>query len=320
MSQYNIVLFSGNSNIELSEYIAKKLRLKLSGIQVSRFSDGEIQVEIPESVRGNDVYVIQSTCPPHVSDSLMEVLVMIDAIKRSSAKRITAVLPYFGYARQDRRPWSKRVPITARLVANMLTEAGAERVLTIDLHTEQIQGFFNIPVDNLYASPVFADIIKKNVTNPTVVSPDVGGVLRARAFAKQLSTDMVIVDKRRDKSSKSEVMNIIGDVVNKNCVIIDDIVDTAGTICKSAKALKQQGAKSVIACCTHGVLSKSAVNVIEKSELDSIYISNTIPLKKAYNGNKIKPVCISHIIARSIRHIHREDSISSIYPNNWNDL
>ena len=310
-SQSPLALFSGNANRVLSERIADNLNSPLVNLHLGKFSDGEIAVELPSSVRGNDVYIIQPTCQP--SDHLMELLLMIDVIKRSSAKRITAVVPYFGYARQDRRPWSTRVPISARLVANMLTEAGASRILTVDLHSEQIQGFFNIPVDNLYSAPTFACKLKGLVERPLVVSPDVGGVMRARAFSKLLDANMAIVDKRRDKANESEVMNVIGDVADHDCVIIDDIVDTAGTLCQAAAALKQSGAKSVIACATHGVLSGEAYENIQNSELDRIYVSNSIPLNENKHTDKFEEICIASVIARTIQQIHTEDSVQSIY-------
>ena len=310
-SQSPLALFSGNANRVLSERIADNLDSPLANLHLGKFSDGEIAVELPSSVRGNDVYIIQPTCQP--SDHLMELLLMIDVIKRSSAKRITAVVPYFGYARQDRRPWSTRVPISARLVANMLTEAGASRILTVDLHSEQIQGFFNIPVDNLYSAPTFACKLKGLVERPLVVSPDVGGVMRARAFSKLLDANMAIVDKRRDKANESEVMNVIGDVADHDCVIIDDIVDTAGTLCQAAAALKQSGAKSVIACATHGVLSGEAYENIHNSELDRIYVSNSIPLNENKHTDKFEEICIASVIARTIQQIHTEDSVQSIY-------
>jgi ribose-phosphate pyrophosphokinase len=316
MSGYNIALYSGNANPQLSQLVAQKLGTKICKAKVGRFSDNEINVELGQSVRGNDVFIIQPSAPPNPSENLMEILVMIDAVKRSSAKRITAVLPYFGFGRQDRRPWSSRVPITARLVANMLTTAGADRILTIDLHADQIQGFFNIPVDNVYASPIFTNKISKKIQNPTVVSPDVGGVVRARALAKQLNADLAIVDKRRPKDNVSEVMNIIGDVTNRNCVIFDDIVDTAGTLCKAAGALKQNGAKSVYACCTHGVLSGDAVTNIENSQLDGVLVSNTIDVQeKAQKSTKIDIICIAKMLSDSISRIHRENSIRSMYPS-----
>lgn len=314
-SEYHIALYSGNSNTALSRTVASCLNKKISQATVSRFNDNEIHVQLDSSVRGQDVFIIQSSGPPNPSENLMEILVMIDAVRRSSAKRITAVLPYFGFGRQDRRPWSARVPITARLVANMLTTAGADRILTIDLHADQIQGFFNIPVDNVYASPIFTQRIAKKIDNPMVVSPDVGGVVRARALAKQLNAELAIIDKRRPSTNVSEVMNIIGEVEGRNCVIFDDIVDTAGTLCKAAGALKEGGAISVYACCTHGVLSKDAVHKVEDSALDGLLVSNTIDVdKKASMSTKIDVLCVSQMLADSISRIHQENSIQSMYP------
>lgn len=314
-AEYNIALYTGNANRPLSEAVANCLNKELSKANVSRFHDNEIQVQLDSSVRGQDVFIIQPSGPPNPSENLMEILVMIDAVKRSSAKRITAVLPYFGFGRQDRRPWSSRVPITARLVANMLTTAGADRILTIDLHADQIQGFFNIPVDNVYASPIFTKKINRKINNAMVVSPDIGGVVRARALAKQLDTELAIIDKRRPSANISEVMNIIGDVKGRNCVIFDDIVDTAGTLCKAAEALKEGGAISVYACCTHGVLSNGAVDRVENSALDGLLVSNTINVsEKAAQSSKIDILCVSKMLANSISRIHQENSIQSMYP------
>jgi ribose-phosphate pyrophosphokinase len=268
MSQENLMVFTGNANPTLAEGVAVQLSIPLGKAVVSRFSDGEIVVEINENVRGKDVYVLQSTCAP-TNDHLMEIMLMVDALKRSSAGRITAVLPYYGYSRQDRRPRSARVAISAKVVANMLQEAGVDRVLIMDLHADQIQGFFDIPVDNIYASPILlSDLVEKHYDDLLVVSPDVGGVVRARALAKRLNCDLAIIDKRRPKANVSEVMNIIGEVEGRNCVIMDDMVDTAGTLTKAAEVLKERGAKKVIAYCTHAVLSGPAIDRIAKSPLD----------------------------------------------------
>src|SRR6476619_4157115 len=278
MAYENLMVFTGNANPALAEGVAKNLGIPLGKAVVSKFSDGEVMVDINENVRGKDVFVLQSTCAP-TNDSLMEIILMVDALKRASAGRITAAIPYFGYARQDRRPRSARVPITAKVVADMLTTVGVNRVMTMDLHADQIQGFFNIPVDNIYATPILlGDLWKQNHENLLVVSPDVGGVVRARAIAKRLDSDLAIIDKRRPKANVSEVMNIIGDVKGRSCVIMDDIVDTAGTLCKAAQALKDNGAMKVIAYCTHAVLSGGAVERIANSELDSLIVTDTIPL------------------------------------------
>ena len=303
-------IFSGTAHPEFAKEIAKHLDVPLSKATVNRFSDGEINVQIAESVRGRDVFIVQPTCAP-VNANLMELLIMTDAIRRSSANTITAVMPYFGYARQDRKA-APRVPITAKLVANLIEKAGITRVVTIDLHAGQIQGFFDIPVDNLYGSIIFIDYVsRKNLKNPIVASPDIGGVARARYFASKLGLDMVIVDKRREKANESEVMNIIGDVKGKDVILIDDIIDTAGTIVKAAKALKEKGANSVMACCTHPVLSGPAYERIEKGELDELVVSNSIPLKK--KSKKIKVLSVAPIFAEVIRRVYHNESVNSLF-------
>src|SRR2546422_9703065 len=275
VSDNNLMVFSGNANPKLAHAVVQHLNIPLGRALVSRFSDGEVMVEINENVRGKDVFVLQSTCAP-TNDNLMELVIMVDALKRASAGRITAAIPYFGYARQDRRPHSARVPITAKVIADMLTSVGVNRVMTMDLHADQIQGFFNIPVDNIYATPVLlGDLWKQNYDNLLVVSPDVGGVVRARAIAKRLDSDLAIIDKRRPKANVAEVMNIIGDVKGRTCVIMDDIVDTANTLCKAAGALKENGAQKVVAYCTHPVLSGGAVERITESEVDGIGVTDT---------------------------------------------
>lgn len=310
-----LMLFSGNATPDLAKAIANNLRLTLGKASVSRFSDGEVQVEIEENVRGKDVFVIQSTCAP-CNDTLMEMLTMMDALRRASAGRITAVVPYFGYARQDRRPRSARVPITAKLVADMVGQAGADRVLTVDLHAEQIQGFFSVPVDNVYASPVLLhDIWRQKHEDLIVVSPDVGGVVRARALAKRLDdADLAIIDKRRPKANIAKVMNIIGDVRGKTCVMIDDLVDTAGTLCQAAGALKDEGATRVSAYVTHAVLSGPAIENIENSRLDELVVTDTIPLStKAQACERIRVLTISGLLAETIRRVSSEESVSSLY-------
>ena len=310
-----LTLFTGNANPVLAHAVAKELNLPMGKAFVGRFSDGEIQVEIQENVRGKNVVVIQSTCAP-TNDSLMELMIMIDALKRASASRITAVIPYFGYARQDRRPRSARVAISARIVANMLQSvAGIERVLTMDLHADQIQGFFDIPVDNIYASPILlTDLVNKHYEDLLVVSPDVGGVVRARALAKRLNCDLAIIDKRRPKANVSEVMNVIGEVEGRNCVIMDDMVDTAGTLTKAAEVLKSRGAKKVIAYCTHPVLSGSAVERIAKSPLDELVVTDTIPLSKEAKAlSKIRQLSCASLLAETIRRISKGDSVMSLF-------
>ncbi|MBC8520185.1 MAG: ribose-phosphate diphosphokinase [Gammaproteobacteria bacterium] len=310
-----IMLFSGNSNPELASAVARNLSLKLGQATVERFSDGEVMAEIRENVRGREVYVLQSTCAP-TNDNLMELLVMVDALRRSSAKRVTAVIPYFGYARQDRRPRSARVPITARLVADMISRSGVNHVLTIDLHADQIQGFFGIPVDNIYASPLLmGDIWRHEYPNLIVVSPDVGGVVRARAIAKLLGgLDLAIIDKRRPAANVAKVMNIIGDVEGKSCVLVDDMVDTAGTLCKAAKALKEHGAARVNAYSTHAVLSGPAVENITNSELDELVVTDTIPLSNgASECSRIRQISVAELLAETIRRMHTGESVSSLY-------
>jgi ribose-phosphate pyrophosphokinase len=288
--------------------------MSLGRAQVGRFSDGEVNVEIMENVRGKDVFVLQPTCAP-TNDNLMELVILVDALKRASAGRITAAIPYFGYARQDRRPRSARVPITAKVVANMLQAVGVQRLLTVDLHADQIQGFFDIPVDNIYATPILlGDIWKKEYPNMMAVSPDVGGVVRARAFAKRLECDLAIIDKRRPKANVSEVMNIIGDVSGRTCVIMDDMVDTAGTLCKAAQALKQNGAAGVLAYCTHAVLSGEAITRIAQSDLDQLVVTDTIPLSPAAQAcNKIRVVSIAELMAETLLRISNEESVSSLF-------
>ncbi len=310
----NLMVFTGNANPKLAADVAERLGLSLGRADVGRFSDGEVSVEIQEHVRGNDVFVVQSTCHPS-NDNLMELLVIVDALKRASAGRITAALPYFGYARQDRRPRSNRVPIAAKLVANMLVAAGVDRVMTMDLHAEQIQGFFDIPVDNVYGLPILlADVQQKHLEKPIVVSPDHGGVVRARSLAKRLECDLAIIDKRRPKANVSEVMNIIGDVSGKDCIIVDDLVDTAGTLCKAAAALKENGARSVTAYCTHPVLSGAAVERINESVLDELVVLDTIPLTDAAQKcSRIRQLSVAELLAETIRRISREDSVSSLF-------
>jgi ribose-phosphate pyrophosphokinase len=310
-----MAVFSGNAHPQLAQDIARYLRIPLARAQVGRFSDGEINVEILENIRGREVFIVQPTCPP-ASENLMELLVMTDAARRASSARITAVIPYFGFARQDRRPRSSRVPITAKLVAKLIATAGIDRVLTVDLHADQIQGFFDIAVDNVYASPILlADVWKQKYDDMVVVSPDVGGVVRARALAKRLGdADLAIIDKRRDKANQSEVMNIIGEVEGKNCVMIDDMVDTAGTLCHAAGALKEEGAVSVAAYITHPVLSGPAVSRISASNLDEIVVTDTIPLNdEARACGKIRQLSVAEMLAETMRRISTEESVSSLY-------
>jgi len=309
------MVFSGNANPRLAKRIAGHLNLKLGKLTVSHFSDGEISVEIEESVRGNNVYVVQPTCSP-ANDNLMELMIMVDAMRRSAAGRITAVIPYFGYSRQDRRPRSQRVPITAKVVANMLDEVGVDHVLTVDLHADQIQGFFDIPVDNVYASPILlGDIWRQRHSDLLVVSPDVGGVVRARALAKRLGdADLAIIDKRRPRANVAKVMNIIGEVDGKNCVLVDDLVDTAGTLCKAATALKEHGAQSVAAYCTHPVLSGNAIQNLEGSDLDELVVTDTIPLSpEAEACDRVRVLSVATMLAETIRRIHYGESVSSMY-------
>ncbi|KAF3980899.1 MAG: ribose-phosphate diphosphokinase [Methylococcales symbiont of Hymedesmia sp. n. MRB-2018] len=314
MQDASMMIFSGNANRALSEGITKKLNMRLGMATVGRFSDEEIVVEIEENVRGRDVFVIQPTCSP-ANEHLMELLVMIDALKRASALRVTAVIPYYGYARQDRRTRSARVPITAKLVANMLDTAGADRILTVDLHADQVQGFFDIPVDNVYASPLLlGDVWRQKHENLIVVSPDVGGVVRARALAKRLDADLAIIDKRRPKANVSEIMHIIGDVSRRTCVMIDDLVDTAGTLCNAAKALKSKGALKVVAYCTHPVLSGAAAQNIRRSVLDELVVTDTIPLNDELLGiDKIRQLSVAEMLAETIRRIAESESVSSLY-------
>ena len=310
-----MMVFTGNANPELSRAVARHLDIPIGIASVGTFSDGETAVEIGENVRGKDVFIIQPTCMP-TNDNLMELLVMIDAIKRSSSDRVTAVIPYFGYARQDRRVRSQRVPITAKVVANMLSAVGVDRVLTVDLHADQIQGFFTCLVDNVYASPILmGDIWKQKYPDMIVVSPDVGGVVRARAVAKQLDdADLAIIDKRRPQANQAQVMNIIGEVEGKTCIIVDDMVDTAGTLCKAGEALKEHGATGVYAYCTHPVLSGKAIENVEGSVLDALVVTDTIPLSEAaVNCSKIRQVSVAGMLAETIRRIHFEESVSSLY-------
>ncbi len=310
-----MMVFSGNANMALSEGVVRKLNMRLGMATVGRFSDGEIVVEIEENVRGRDVFVIQPTCSP-TNENLMELLVLIDALKRASAARITAVMPYYGYARQDRRSRSARVPITARLVADMISNAGADRVLTVDLHADQIQGFFSIPVDNVYASPILlGDVWRQKYDNLMVVSPDVGGVVRARALAKRLDdADLAIIDKRRPKANVSEIMHLIGDVEGRTCVMVDDLVDTAGTLCNAAGALKQKGAVKVVAYCTHAVLSGAAAENVSNSVLDELVVTDTIPLTGDLKKiSKIRQLSVAEMLAETIRRIASSESVSSLY-------
>lgn len=312
----NLMVFTGNANPKLAQAVAEHLNIPLGKAVVSHFSDGEVMVEIDEKVRGRDVFILQSTCSP-TNDNLMELMIMVDALRRASARRITAVMPYYGYARQDRRPRSVRVAISAKVVANMLQSVGVDRVLTMDLHADQIQGFFDVPVDNIYATPILLrELQSRNYEDLVVISPDVGGVVRARAMAKSLNTDMVIIDKRRPRPNVAEVMNLIGEVAGRTCIITDDIVDTAGTLCNAAKALKERGAKKVCAYITHPVLSGPAVERIRNSELDELVVTDTIPLsEEAANCPKITQVSAAHIFGETISRIAREDSVSALFEN-----
>src|SRR5690554_756070 len=309
-----LMVFSGNANPELAKKIAESLDTRMGNATVGQFSDGEVAVEINENVRGKDVFILQSTCAP-TNDNLMELVLMVDALRRASASRITAVLPYFGYARQDRRVRSARVPISAKVVADMMQAAGVNRVLTIDLHAEQIQGFFSIPVDNVYGSVVLVeDVRNQHYENLTVVSPDIGGVVRARAFAKQLGTDLAIIDKRRPKANETEVMHLIGEVKDRTCLIVDDMVDTAGTLCKAADALKEQGACKVVAYATHAVLSGRALENISNSTLDSLVVTDTIPLSAAGKEHpKIRQLHLARFLGESIRRVSNEESVSAMF-------
>src|SRR3954466_12842469 len=310
----NLMVFTGNANPKLAQSVAKQLNIQLGKATVSQFSDGEVMVELLENVRGKDVFVLQSTCAP-TNDHLMELMILVDSLRRSSAARITAVLPYFGYGRQDRRPRSARVAISAKVVANMLTVAGVHRLLTMDLHADQIQGFFDIPVDNVYATPILlGDLFKMGYKNQVVVSPDVGGVVRARAIAKRLETDLAIIDKRRPRPNVATVMNIIGDVNGRTCVIMDDMVDTANTLCEAARALKEQGAVRVVAYCTHPVLSGPAVSRIDNSVIDELVITDTIPLRpEAEASPKIRQISVDSLLAETVRRICEESSVSSLF-------
>jgi ribose-phosphate pyrophosphokinase len=317
---FNTVLFTGNANPVLTQEIASHLGVQLGKAMVGRFSDGEVTVEIQQNVRARDVFVVQPTSTP-TNENLMELLIMVDALKRASARRITAVMPYFGYARQDRRPRSTRVPISAKVVANMLEAIGVERLLTMDLHADQIQGFFDIPVDNIYASPVLlGDLRQKNYEDLIVVSPDVGGVVRARALAKQLNTDLAIIDKRRPKANVSEVMHVIGEIDGRNCVIMDDMIDTAGTLVKAAEVLKERGARHVYAYCTHPIFSGPAIERLSKgSALDEVVVTNTIPLSDTARGcTKIRQLSVGPLIAETIQRIAKGESVMSLFSDQVN--
>ena len=314
MIDTDLMIFTGNANKPLASKVAAELGIPLGRAKVDRFSDGEVSIEINDSVRGKDVFVIQSTSAP-TNDNLMEILLMVDALKRASAKRITAVIPYFGYARQDRRPRSTRVAISAKVVANMLQNVGVDHVLIMDVHADQIQGFFDIPVDNIYASPVLLrDLLQKRYDNLLVISPDVGGVVRARALAKQMDCDLAIIDKRRTRPNESEILNVIGEVTDRNCVIMDDMVDTAGTLSAAATLLKESGAKMVVAYCTHPVLSGPAVERINNSRLDELVVTDTIPLNElARQCPKIRQVSCAELLAETIRRVNRGDSVMSLF-------
>ncbi len=309
-----MMVFTGNANRELAEKVVERLDIPMGEAVVTKFSDGEVNVEINENARGKDVFILQSTCAP-TNDNLMELIVMADALRRGSATRITAVIPYYGYARQDRRPRSARVAISAKVVADMLAGVGIDRVLTVDLHADQIQGFFDIPVDNVYGSPVLLDeIARQNYENPLVVSPDVGGVVRARAVAKQLDCDLAIIDKRREKANEAQVMNIIGDVQGRTCILVDDMCDTAGTLCKAASALKQNGAAKVVAYATHPVLSGPAIDNINNSELDELVVTDTIPLSPAGEKcDRIRQLTLAPMLAEAVRRVCNEESISAMF-------
>jgi len=315
MSKQNMLVFSGNANRPLAQAVCRQLGVPMGKALVGKFSDGEVQVEIEENVRRQEVFVIQPTCAP-TAENFMELLVLVDALKRASVASVTAVVPYFGYARQDRRPRSARVPITAKVAAKMIQAVGCDRVLTVDVHADQIQGFFDIPLDNVYSSPVLlADVWRNHGTkNIIVVSPDVGGVVRARAVAKRLDTDLAIIDKRRPKANVSEVMNIIGDVAGRTCLIMDDIVDTAGTLCAASAALKQRGAARVVAYCTHPVLSGPAIANINNSALDELVVTDTIPLSEAAKGcGRIRQLSVAELLAETMRRISFGESVSSLY-------
>jgi ribose-phosphate pyrophosphokinase len=308
------MVFTGNANPKLAKLVVERLDIPMGEMSVGKFSDGEITVEIDENVRGKDVFIIQPTCTP-TNDNLMELLLISDGLRRASAARITAVVPYFGYARQDRRPRSARVPISARAVADMMVGAGIDRVLTVDLHADQIQGFFSVPVDNVYGSPILLDdIARQKYEDLIVVSPDVGGVVRARAIAKQLNVDLAIIDKRRPEANVAEIMNIIGDVEGRTCVLVDDMVDTAGTLCHAAAALKERGAKRVVAYCTHPVLSGPAIDRLKVSDIDELVVSDTIPLSAAaQKSGRVRQLTIAGLLAESIRRVNNEESISAMF-------
>ncbi len=310
----DLMVFTGNANPELAQRIVNQLGISLGDVSVSQFSDGEVAVELLTNVRGRDVFVVQPTCAP-TNDNLIELIVMVDALRRASAGRITAVVPYFGYARQDRRVRSARVPITAKVVADMMVGVGVDRVLTVDLHAEQIQGFFDVPVDNVYGSPVLLeDIEKQNFQDLIVVSPDIGGVVRARALAKQLGIDLAIIDKRRPQAGVAEVMNIIGDVNERTCLLVDDMVDTAGTLCNAAKALKEHGAKRVIAYCTHPVLSGNAIQNLNNSLLDELVVTDSIPLRQeAKDCPRVRQLTLSKMLAEAMRRLSNEESLSAMF-------
>jgi len=315
VSYNSMLVFSGNANRQLAEDIVNYLNIPLGKAILGRFSDGEIMVEIMENVRGKDVFIVQPTCHP-TNDNLMELMVMVDAVRRSSARRVTTVIPYFGYSRQDRRPRSARVAISAKVVANMISGAGADRVLTVDLHADQIQGFFDIPVDNVYASPILlGDIWRQKYPNQIVVSPDVGGVVRARALAKRLGdADLAIIDKRRPRPNEAKVMHIIGEVQDRTCVLVDDLVDTAGTLCEAARALKEHGAATVVAYCTHPVLSGAAIKNIENSVLDELVVTDTIPLRTdAVECPRIRQLSIAGMLAETLRRVSAEESVSTLF-------
>lgn len=314
MAADNLMVFTGNANPKLAANVVKHLDISLGNVSVTKFSDGEIAIELLENVRGRDVFILQPTCAP-TNDNLMEILTMADALKRASAGRITAAIPYFGYARQDRRPRSVRVPISAKFIANMLYSAGIDRVLTVDLHADQIQGFFDIPVDNIYATPILVhDILQQRIENLTVVSPDIGGVVRARAVAKTLNADLAIIDKRRPKANVAEVMNIIGDVQGRTCLIVDDMIDTANTLCKAASALKERGAERVLAYATHPVFSGEAASRIASSDIDQVVVTDTIPLSPIAEAcPKIRQVTIAGLLAETVRRISNEESVSYLF-------
>jgi len=311
---FNTVLFTGNANPALAREIASQLGVELGQALVGRFSDGEVRVEVQQNVRARDIFVVRPTCAP-TNENLMEMCILVDALKRASARRITAVMPYFGYARQDRRPRSTRVPISAKVVANLLETVGVERVLTMDLHADQIQGFFDIPVDNIYASPVLlSDLKSKDYPNLVVISPDVGGVVRARALAKQLDCDLAIIDKRRPTANVSEVMHVIGEIEGRNCVIMDDMIDTAGTLVKAAEVLKERGARSVYAYCTHPVFSGPAVERMMNSQIDEVVVTNTIPLSdEAKACTKVRQLSVAFLFAETMRRISDGESVTSLF-------